>query len=66
MNAKNNVLVRWNGYPHHISFNISRKDQCATVKYYKNYNFVETVQCDVSGADDRWKQAIESGYEVAF
>ena len=66
MNAKNNILVRWDSEPKHIAFTIKRRAKTATVEYYEDYDVVETVECDINGADARWKQAMDSGYEVAF
>ena len=62
MKAKTEILIKDNDS---IRFKIHRKKNWAEITYYYAWEkgSEETISCSVNDADERYEEAIKSGYE---
>ena len=63
--VKNQILI--NGNDDSIAFEINRRKNWAIVTYYYKWNSTEEIiDCTLLEADERYKQALKSGYKIGF
>lgn len=63
--VKNQILI--NGNDDSIAFEINRRKKWATVTYYYKWNGTEEmIDCTLLEADERYEQALKSGYKIGF